>query len=112
MREKYKNYNRQYFHFREGLAQQNGYYYTFSNYGSIEDLKTGVTLIASAEKTLSLSPASSTENESRNIFIQILKDEYFTGHAGEKLTADSFITVGERKATGTKNNLVEMKNIF
>ena len=99
---KYKNYNRQYFHFREGLAQQNGYYYTFSNYGSIEDLKTGVTLIASAEKTLSLSPASSTENESRNIFIQILKDEYFTGHAGEKLTADSFITVGERKATGTK----------
>lgn len=59
------------FHFREGLAKQAGYYYTFSNYGSIEDLKTGVALIASSEKTLSLSPAGSTENESRNVFMQI-----------------------------------------
>ena len=70
---KYTEYNRQMFHFREGLAKQAGYYYTFSNYGSIEDLKTGVALIASSEKTLSLSPAGSTENESRNVFMQILK---------------------------------------
>ena len=99
---KYTEYNRQMFHFREGLAKQAGYYYTFSNYGSIEDLKTGVALIASSEKTLSLSPAGSTENESRNVFMQILKRDYLTGHVGEKLTADSFMTVGERKSTGTQ----------
>ena len=98
----YVSYNRQFFHFREGVAQQSGYKYTFSNYGSIEDLKAGITLIASAEKTLSLSPASSTENESRNIFMQVLKKDYMTGHTEESLTADSFITVGERKAVGTK----------
>ena len=99
---KYTEYNRQMFHFREGLAKQAGYYYTFSNYGSIEDLKTGVALIASSEKTLSVSPAGSTENESRNVFMQILKRDYLTGHVGEKLTADSFMTVGERKSTGTQ----------
>ena len=98
----YTEYNRQMFHFREGLAKQSGYYYTFSNYGSIEDLKTGVGLIASSEKTLSLSPAGSTENESRNVFMQILKKDYLTGHTDEKLSADSFMTSGERKATGTQ----------
>lgn len=34
--------------------------------------------------------------------MQILKRDYLTGHVGEKLTADSFMTVGERKSTGTQ----------
>ena len=34
--------------------------------------------------------------------MQILKRDYLTGHVGEKLTADSFMTVGERKSTEHK----------
>ena len=88
------------FQFREGSDLGYGYNYTFANYGGMEELDTGVALIAGSEKTLSLDPAGrSNDNESRNVFVQIIKKSGFDGPE----TADSFVTVGERASTGTQH---------
>ena len=88
------------FQFREGADEGYGYNYTFANYGGMEELDTGVALIAGSEETLSLDPAEKrNNNESRNVFVQIIKKSGFDGPE----TADSFVTVGERASVGTQH---------
>ena len=93
----YLNHDLVSFHFREGKDEDFGYNHTFANYGGIEELDTGIALIAGSEKTLSLDPAPSYDNESRNVFVQIIKESAF----GTAETADDFVTTGTRTATGT-----------
>ena len=95
----YLNHDLVSFHFREGMDRDYGYNYTFANYGGMEELDTGIALVAGSEKTLSLDPAPSYENESRNVFVQIIKESAF----GTAETAADFVTTGTRTATGTQH---------
>ena len=95
----YLNHDLVSFHFREGMNRDYGYNYTFANYGGIEELDTGIALVAGSEKTLSLDPAPNYENESRNVFVQIIKESAF----GRAETAADFVTTGTRTATGTQH---------
>ncbi|WP_227013570.1 DUF6273 domain-containing protein [Paenibacillus psychroresistens] len=63
------------FHFREGEAFPYGYNATFSQLGGISEGTKGYALVGSSEKTLSGAPAPNERNESRNLFIQIIKKD-------------------------------------
>lgn len=76
-----KSYETVPFHFREGYPTTEGYYNTFASFAGIGEVSTGYVLAGASEKTLSFEPASSTSeekgNESRNIFLQILKKDFW-----------------------------------
>lgn len=81
------------FHFRpSGQMNMN---YTFSNYGGIEEVDTGLALVASSEKTLD-EKAQTSLNESRNVFIQIIKNDFLVKNEKDQptLTENDFITKG------------------
>lgn len=76
-----KSYETVPFHFREGYNITEGYYNTFASLAGIGEVSTGYVLSGASEKTLSLESAFSTSkkkgNESRNIFLQILKKDFW-----------------------------------
>ncbi len=61
------------FHFREGTTYR--YQWVFAQLGGIAEGDKGYALVGSSEKTLSGAPAMAERNESRNLFIQILKKD-------------------------------------
>ena len=72
--------------------------YTFANYGGIAELNGGLALIASSEKNLN-TKANSEYNESRNVFIQIIKNDYITSldKENQTLSESDYITSGTRE---------------
>ena len=107
------NSNRLTFHFREGAARAYGYNYTFAKLGNVIELDTGFALIANSENTLSLNPAPNlSENESRNIFVQIIKRDSFLKENRTTAVASDYVTQGVRNSTGIEQKSDEANAIL
>ena len=91
------------FHFREGPHEDFGYNTTMANYGGMINLKDSIAFVATSEKTLSLEPAPSSSNESKNVFIQIIKKS--SAKINKSADASCFVTTGERKAIGKRTQV-------
>ncbi len=92
------------FHFREGTTYR--YQYVFSQLGGIAEGEIGYALVGTSEKTLSGAPAPYERNESRNLFVQILKKDIdgLTYYSNTTLE-DYIITKGEKRVLeGDKGN--------
>lgn len=72
--------------------------YTFANYGGIAEVNGGLALVASSEKTLNTS-ANGQYGEARNVFIQIIKNDYITSldKENQTLSESDYITSGTRE---------------
>ena len=80
------------------------YNHTFANYGGITEVNGGLALVASSENTLN-TEADGLYGEARNVFIQIIKNDYITSLEKENqtLSEGDYITSGTR--TDSDGNL-------
>ena len=92
------------FHFREGSDRSHGYNETYAQLGGIAETDNAYVFCGSSERTLSLALAPTPyycgHNEARDLFIQILKKNFYEIYDSEDA---KFLVKGEvRKATGTR----------
>lgn len=105
------------FHFKEGGPTPNGYNYTFAQLGGIAEGKVGYALLGSSEKTLSAAPASSSNKESRNLFLQFFKTD-ISRYSETQNIEDLFLVkgttrklVGKRSTSGSGRYFLESGTI-
>lgn len=92
------------FHFREGSNRSHGYNETYAQLGGIAETDNAYVFCGSSERTLSLALAPTQyycgHNEARDLFVQILKKNFYEIYDSEEA---KFLVKGEvRKATGTR----------
>ena len=92
------------FHFREGSDRSHGYNETYAQLGGIAETDNAYVFCGSSERTLSLALAPTQSycghNEARDLFVQILKKDFYEIYDSEE---NKFLVKGEvRKATGTR----------
>ena len=92
------------FHFREGSDRSHGYNETYAQLGGIAETDNAYVFCGSSERTLSLALAPTQyycgHNEARDLFVQILKKNFYEIYDSEE---SKFLVKGEvRKATGTR----------
>lgn len=92
------------FHFREGSDRSHGYNETYAQLGGVVETDNAFVFCGSSERTLSLALAPTQSycgnNEARDLFVQILKKDYYSIYDSEEA---KYLVKGEvRKATGTR----------
>lgn len=91
------------FHFREGANRDHGYNETYAQIGGVAETANAYVFCGSSEKTLSLDTAPTNQqycghSEARNLFIQILKKDFYQYNG-----AEAYLVAGEaRTPVGTK----------
>ena len=86
------------FNFREGTNRPYGYNETFAQLGGVAETENGYVLCAASERTLSLS-VKKNNNESRDLFVQILKKDFYNYDGAAAYYAKG----STRKATGKRS---------
>ncbi len=103
-----RSYDIDTFHFREGTNRDHGYNETYTQLGGLAETENAYILCAASERTLSLDTAPTKEmycsySEARDLFVQILKKDYYGYDANE-----AYYVAGEtRTATGKRPQTAE-----
>ncbi len=88
------------FNFREGTRGSHGYNFTFSQLGGIAEGTEGYALVGASEKTLSAELAPSSRNESRNLFVQVIKKDMADYYI--RSPEHAILTKGEKRTVSIK----------